>query len=359
MGAGKKGWLVKLEGKITVLNVDVVIIGSGPAGCAAAISCRMQGLDVLMVAGRKGSARDTGNEPAESVHPGIVPLLTQLNAAHCIDNASQGSYVGIEVNNDRTPLGEDEHGAWKGHHINRAKFDAAFLQTAQQQGVLVIEENVTGITVKDDRVSGVTSSGGKTINCLYVVDGSGCKQVATKCLGFKKEFYSPPLLVWTGVSNNIPVGSPLFTDNYSRFIAHDTGWTWLAPQSPGYCTWTRMELKGRQQLLPPVELSAFPVTGKIKASNRRWVLIRPICGEGILLCGDAAGIIDPAAGQGILNAIVSASMAVNTIKACLKNPSMEALHLAGYDDWFCNNYRQKIDRLQGFYQQHGIDLGLK
>jgi flavin-dependent dehydrogenase len=117
-----------------------------------------------------------------------------------------------------------------------------------------------------------------------------------------------------------------------------------------------MEVKGKQDLLPPMDLRDLALSTKIKSSNRRWRVFRPVCSEGILLCGDAAGIIDPAAGQGILNAMLSAIRAVRTINSCLHEPHLEAMHLAAYDDWFISDYMDKVGKLKYFYSLHNIKL---
>ncbi|MEO7308280.1 MAG: NAD(P)/FAD-dependent oxidoreductase [Ferruginibacter sp.] len=336
------------------MHFDVIIIGSGPAGCAAAISCRQYGLRTLMITGRNKNADEDG--PSESIHPGVLSILTQLNAANCVAAASQGLYEGVCIHDQFNPLGEDEHGAWKGHHINRKIFDAAFLQVAVEQEVTVLEdEAVADIITTGDRISGIKTNSGSVFSCSYLIDASGHKRIAGKKLKFKESFYSPPLAVWTGVSKNIPASSFLFEKSCTRFIPHSKGWTWLAPESAGRCTWTRLELKGKQEFLPPQELNEYPAT-KIKTTNRRWRLFRPVCKEAVLLCGDAAGIIDPASGQGILNAIVSAGMAAKTVKACMDNPGFEAIYLAGYDEWFINDYEDKVNRLKHFYSLHEISI---
>ncbi|MEO6542010.1 MAG: NAD(P)/FAD-dependent oxidoreductase [Ferruginibacter sp.] len=337
------------------MHFNVIIIGSGPAGCAAAISCRQYGLHTLLITGRNKNADE--DQPAESIHPGVLSVLAQLKAAHCVSHASQGLYEGVCINDEFNPLGEDEHGIWKGHHINRKIFDAAFLQTAIEQGITVLEnETVVDIITTGDRISAVKINTGSEIRCSYLIDASGHKRIAGKKLKFKESFYSPPLAVWTGVCKNIPASSFIFEKNCTRFIPRQNGWTWLAPQLPGSCTWTRLELKGKHEFLPPKELKEYEIAAKIKISNRRWRLFRPVCKEGVLLCGDAAGIIDPAAGQGILNAIVSAGMAAKTVKACINNPGLEAMYLASYDDWFSSDYEDKVNRLKYFYSLHGIRI---
>lgn len=339
------------------MQFDVIIIGSGPAGCAAAISCKLQGLHTLLITGKNEERENNQDQPSESIHPGLLTLLTQLNAAHCIDAASQGIYKGIYVNDQLNPLGEDEHGAWHGHHINRKIFDAAFLQSAIKQNVIVLNNDaVADLISTDDRITGVITTSAEKFTCQFLIDASGHKHIAGKKLRFKETFFSPPLVVWTGISKNIPANFFPFEENCTKFTPHVNGWTWLAPEQPDRCTWTRLEIKGKQQFLPPAELETYALAAKIKVSNRRWRAFRPVCKEGVLLCGDAAGIIDPAAGQGILNAILSATMAAKTVKACMSNPAFEAVYLAGYDDWFISNYMDKVNHLQHFYKLQGITI---
>ncbi len=341
------------------MHVDVIIIGSGPAGCAAAISCKMQGLQVLVITGNKKNSDTKSNEdqPSESIHPGVSSILTQLHAAHCINLASKGMYEGIVVHDQSNLFGKDEQGAWQGHHINREIFDTAFLRAVVEQGITVHgNDAVSDLINTDDRVTGLMTISGVNFTCRYIIDARGYKHIAGKKLQFKEKFYSPPLITWTGVSKDIPGDHFLFEKKITRFIPQQHGWTWLAPELHNRCTWTRLGLKGQHEFLPPAQLQDYAMATEIKKSNRRWRVFRPVCKEGLLLCGDAAGIIDPAAGQGILNAILSAGMAVKTIKACINNPALEAIYLARYDDWFISQYEEKVNMLKAFYTQHGIEL---
>jgi len=341
-----------------LLHFDVIIIGSGPAGCAAAISCNMQGLRALLITGKKkkDDSNNDEDQPSESIHPGVSAILNQLKAGHCIEAASKGMYEGIAVNDAYNAFGKDEQGDWQGHHINRTIFDTTLLQAVIEQEIPVHDHDiVSDLIISGDRVTGLITKAGVRFTCTYMIDASGHKHIAGKKLKFKEKFYSPPLITWTGLSKNIPADHFIFEKKCTIFIPHQLGWTWLAPELHNRCTWTRLELKGQQQYLPPLQLQDFPVA-EIKRSNRRWRAFRPVCKEGVLLCGDAAGIIDPAAGQGILNALLSAAMAAKTIKACVDNPALEAVYLARYDDWFISQYEEKVKMLKGFYAQHGIEI---
>ena len=115
-------------------------------------------------------------------------------------------------------------------------------------------------------------------------------------------------------------------------------------------------MKGDKSLSPPDELSGCTTIGKIQFANMRWRLYRPLCSEGIILCGDAAGILDPAAGQGIFNALYSGIIAANTVVTCLNEPDLASFHLASYDNWFVEQFEMKVKQLEEYYNEHGIEM---
>jgi len=336
------------------MEYDVAIIGAGPAGCAAAIHCCAQGLKTLIISSKKIPVGKEETVPSESIHPGVISLLEQLGAAHCIDTASRGTYRGIEANGERNAFGEDENGAWEGHHINREIFDAGLLETAIKKGVVLMEEKVVDIIMSTGQCATVVTKQGQRYSCKYIIDAGGTQSIAAKKAAFKKVFYSPPLFTWTGVS--VGTLDRKSTGHFTQFIPHTKGWTWLAPESNGRCTWTRLETKGDELFTPPEALKDHDQTGRIKKTNRRWQVCRPVCTEQLILCGDAAGVIDPAAGQGILNALLSGVMAANAAHACISKPDFEAFYLAKYDDWFFTRYSENVEKLKSFYALHSIKI---
>lgn len=324
---------------------DVIIIGSGPAGVAAAVTCANQGLQTMIVT--KFKKEDHALRASESVHPGVSSLLKKINAGDCIEQSTRGLYEGIQNGENYSPLGSDENGKWHGSHIDRNIFDDRLLKAAQQQGVSIATESVAEFLFENERVTGIKTSLGKIYTAKYIIDASGRKRIAGKKLKFKERFLSPPLVAWTGVSTG--VDDPGFSKPIAQFIPSENGWTWLAPENDGRCSWTKLSLKGKP-ITPPHELSNFELAGNVQVFNVRWRLFRPVCSEGIILCGDAAGILDPAAGQGILNALLSGIYAGQAAIACVRQPELQAFHLAQYDDWFLDQFLEKAEHLRHYYE---------
>jgi flavin-dependent dehydrogenase len=336
---------------------DVIVIGSGPAGVAAAISCVKAGLKTALFTNTKKRETKSALKPSESIHPGVESLLKKLDADKTIAASIRGTYDGITVNGEHTPLGADESGTWLGFHIDRNLFDSGLLEAARKQGVTIHEGTVLEILQENNRVTGITIPGRKYFYSKYIIDASGQKRIGGKKLKFKERFYSPPFVVWTGIAENLP--SHFFNSVKTEFIPSENGWTWLAPELPDRCTWTRLSLKGEKEFHQPKLLDKFGLTQNVFTSNRRWRAFRPLVKEGIVLCGDAAGILDPAAGQGIVNALWSGMKAAECVSACISNSAMESFYLAQYDHWFINQYEEKAAKLKTYYNELGIRVFYK
>ena len=332
------------------------MIGSGPAGCSAAVTCSKAGLQVFIVtdAESNGIEDATTIGPLESIHPGVSSLLERIGLGGAEQSSVRAIYEGINAGDVYTPLGEDANGTWKGMHINRSVFDDHLLQKTREYSIAVMtNERVEDFIIENDKVIGIKTNQ-EEIRAKFVIDATGKRSIAGKKLNFKRRFFSPPFICWTGVSE---IDGDFPFDHYSAyFLPAKEGWTWLAPQPPHHFAWTRLAKAGEKSLLPPDILQTKKTVGKIHVANMRWRLYRPVCREGIILCGDAAGILDPAAGQGIFNALWSGMVAATTVISCLKEPQYEGFHLAQYDDWFTSQFEEKVKRLKDYYREHGIHL---
>ena len=74
-------------------DADIVVIGGGPAGSAAAITCAKRGLSVVVLE----RDRVFGERPGETMHPGVRPILEQLGLGKRIDALATGLHAGIWI----------------------------------------------------------------------------------------------------------------------------------------------------------------------------------------------------------------------------------------------------------------------
>ena len=336
-------------------DYDVVIIGSGPSACAAAINCRKSGLSVLMVTDQTANAAIDQLQPAESIDSGIISLLDHLHAAKIIERSSRGKYAGIKISNSTNTTDDiiNEHST--GYHINKTVFNKEFLQVAIHMQVAVLfNDKITGIIEVSNSIIGVRTRSGQEIIAKYTIDASGKKRVAGNYLGLKEYFHSIPLVAWSGKVTAIKNKNKMFKNNFSTFIFNNNGWAWLAPESTDSCSFTCLSLKGKQIYSPPDQLENWGTLHKIIKYNMRWRSFKTVTKEGLIICGDAGAIIDPAAGNGILNAIYSGIKAAETIANCLAHPGTELDCLDHYAKWFVNEYKIRVEKLKMYYSANQI-----
>ena len=219
-------------------NPDILIIGGGPAGCAAAIVAAKAGLSVALLNEPQDPAVI---RPGEALHPGLESLLDQLGVRDAFLAADFQRFPGHHVLWDGpvryNAFGEDETGAWQGFQAWRAQFDALLLQEAENHGGLVYRDcrarNLRCDATGRPRVV-VTDSG--EITAQVIVDASGGRRWLSRRLELTLQLHSPRLVAWFAyIENNghdLPV-CPLFA-------ADPEGWTWTAAVAPKRLQWVRL-----------------------------------------------------------------------------------------------------------------------
>lgn len=330
------------------MTFDLIILGAGPAGTAAALSSLRAGLKVGVIT-KKHKQKVNQASPLQSIHPGVLPLLEQLGLGEIVDYSSKATFDGIRVNEQFNPLSPNEE-AWYGHHIDRDLFDVFLLKHLKESGAKIWEENEVKILGGSDKEPYNLLLGKKEeIEATFLIDASGYQRKTKHFLDLDEYFLSPPLHCWTGVAE-----SEAQAQRQTAFVSSPNGWVWVAPESAHRFTWTQVVTGKSKGFSPP-----FPeakAIGKPHVHNVRWRVFRPVCTKKVILCGDAAGMLDPAAGQGILNALMSGIMAARCIALSKAQPHLEAFHFMEYDQWFIAQFEEKVAALRKYYAELDINL---
>jgi flavin-dependent dehydrogenase len=339
-------------------QADVIIIGGGPAGIAAAITCAQGGVRPLLVTERPQQLPanyDAAAEPLQSLHPGVQSLLKQLQVPDAIAHASRGTYTGIKVGETNTALSTVPGEIWTGSHIAPTLFAAYCLQMAQQLGVNVLfDSKVTDIVVEDGKVCGIILADGRQLKAGYLIDASGHKRFAGRYLNFEEQLHSPRLVCRTG--NSFIPEDDRRDKQVAIFTPNKHGWTWEAFSAYDYYTWTMLAVKNSGTESGD-ETPGSQKPGGMRGGDMQWRVFRPVVCPGLLLVGDAAGILDPAAGQGILNGLLSGIMGAETVIKCVRQPQAANWYLTQYDTWYIGLFNKKAEMLKKKYGELGILIG--
>ena len=329
---------------------NIVIIGAGPAGCAAAIQLARAGGHVTII-----EALDfPRHRPGETLHPGIEPLLKKLGVFDAVEAKGFRRFSGNRISWAPNEVeffesfGRDEHGPWLGYQAIRSEFDSILLDVARKAGIRILQPaRVTRFVGSGARVTGVVVNG-KTIDAEWVLDASGRNSVLEKFLRLPVSKHSDPLFArfgYVAADGSFPSrGNPLIDRD-------GTGWTWIAPLSEKRIAWVRTSFSTSPVSagwLPPL-LIDHTVLNASKGADVTWRTADQAAGNGWMLLGDAAGSLDPAASHGVLRAMMSGMQAGHLINASRQQEITRSQASKVYSDWLKEWFHRDIERMRELY----------
>jgi geranylgeranyl reductase family protein len=340
-------------------DADVIVVGAGPAGATTAYYLAQAGVNVLLL--------EKARFPREKVcGDGLTPRAVKSLISMGVDTSPEAGWLrnkGLRVIGAgvRLELDWPDLGAFPGYGLvrPRADFDEILARRAAAGGAKLVEEvNVTG-PVLDDRtgqVVGVTAREDgaiKTYRARAVVAADGNSSRLAVSLGLHKRDDRP-----LGVAVRTYYRSPRHEDDYleSWLDLWDgdkllPGYGWIFGMGDGTSnvglgllntskafgnTDYRELLKRWLKSMPeewgfveenrtePVRGAALPM-----GFNRT-----PAYYKGLLLAGDAAGMVNPFNGEGIAYAMESGEILARVIAQALARPTAEDQQrvLATYPD---------------------------
>lgn len=288
---------------------DLIVVGAGPAGSAAARAAALQGLDTLIL--------------EKETFPRYKPCGGALSrrADRLLDFPLPGDICERTITGARVHFQGHVMERHKGYSltilITRSRFDHLLLQKAQESGAGIKTQKVLDFQEKDNHVSVKTKE--DIYKSRFLVISSGCQD------GLKNRIPGPDGKESMGVclvaeieEDDEKIEERLACTLDIHFGVADGGYGWIFPHRGYYSVGigglsSRLH-HPRQAMLQFLKRNGFSEGHRLhghliplRGNRRRTALGR------VLLTGDAAGFVDAFSGEGICYALNSGKIAGQVI----------------------------------------------
>ena len=361
----------------TDLSADVVVIGGGPAGSAAATMLARKGWQVTVLERERFPREHVG----ESLLPASIPVLEELGALPAVESAGFLRKFGATMvwGSGDSPWSwyfkETSQRYPHSYQVWRAQFDQILLDNARANGVAVLEgHQVTEIIFDDGEAVGVTFTNSEGVTgeaqCRFVVDASGQSTLLARHLEWKQwDPFFQNLAVYAYFTGAQPLPEP---DQNNIFIeSYEHGWLWSIPlhtgrTSVGVVVDSKTGQEGIQREGAKTFLEAqLALSGhtRIMLENakmdsaptvvRDWsYTAKALFGPGYILAGDAACFVDPLFSSGVHLALMSGVLAAAYVTTALNDPSMAEEAGQVYQELYLKEYNQFREMARLFYSSN-------
>jgi len=334
---------------------DVIIIGAGPAGSTAAKFLAERERNVLLI--------DKAKFPREKLCGGgltakVLEEFPYIKEHNLIDSYSYGGYVyandienGVQIKKDHPIMAT----------VLRKKFDAGLVQLALEKDCSLLEgTKVVDITFSENNVKTRIDTG-EVLESKMVIGADGIWSFTRKKAGL-----DPPQKQFTvSLFNEYEVDEDTIDHYFSpeRYghlhlkLDGMAGYGWVFPKKnhinigigemKPYQTTTHKELKSifqgyihllKEENIIPKIITADTVNGAALPTKP----IPKTYGENVLLCGDAAGLINPITGEGIHYAMYSGRIAARVIDDALNKNNTSSTFLSNYEKQWKRSFGKDI-----------------
>jgi geranylgeranyl reductase family protein len=332
------------------LKYDVIVVGAGPAGSTAAKFLSERGTKVLLL--------DKSKFPRDKPCGGGLTTKVLQRFKYTKDLVDSYSYGGCVYSSSLKYKVEVEREEPILAMVLRKKFDYGLVKLAIDAGTTFIEsKKVEDVKILNDRAK-LLLSDGSCLECELVIGADGVWSTVAKKSGITRSKD-----VGTSLLQEIPVSVKTLNDHFTekRYcylhlkVGGIAGYGWVFPKKKHVnigvgeirSSKTRANLKEvykkyveilKKSKIIPEDLKI----GKVKGGALPIHPVQKTYGDRILLCGDAAGLINPFTGEGIDYAMYSGKIAADTAVNALEENDTSSRFLSKYEKTWKKEFGKDI-----------------
>jgi flavin-dependent dehydrogenase len=344
------------------LDVDVVVIGAGPAGATAAGLLASWGHSVALIHGESDAP-----SLAESLPASTRKLLRFLGQLEAIDAQSfHPNHGNISRWAEKEAVAATDIA---GYHVSRTAFDRVLREHASACGATRINAHVRRVAFDGPIVvECVAAEGVCRCSGRFLLDCSGrAGVVARRGLRRADAGYRTLAVTAEWTTDDWPMNERTHTviDSYEH------GWAWSVPLSPSrrQCTVmidadrTTVRKTSLERLYVEELHRARSIDSRLAGAVRTgpiWACdasiydsVRAFDGNALLV-GDAASFVEALSSGGVKKALSSAWNAAVVVNTCLTKPSMQPQALEFFDRRERQVYGEYLRQSAAFFRQAAL-----
>ncbi len=322
-------------------DVDVIIIGAGPAGLSAAIKLEEIGINYLLF--------DRDNDPGKRKPcAGFIPIATIQKIA--IPKISdQYDITSARLHFSGKEPATIEFKKPLGINVSRGALARAMISMTSQQDKHQFGSEISRVEISKDscKVSMRTDEDEATFTSKLIIDASGANPVSQRFVKLRERISNSAM--GYGLQYHIEFEDELPHSNTFLYGSQfsPSGYTWLFPRGKtmvfgtgGLVKVVRKNDRKTHEYLDQIlreiepyrsELSTGTIVKKDSALMPLAGIVQPSFGKRIMLAGDAAGHCSPISGEGIHYSMVGGLIAAETAAHCLERNDFSDKRLSTYE----------------------------
>jgi len=344
-----------------MIDVDVAIVGAGPAGSAAASVLARNGYAVALV-----DKKDFPREKlcGDFINPNNLALFRDLGVEEAIFAAPHRRVTGFRITAvsgaaAETRFSRRKDGETFGLAIRRTLLDRILLEQARRLGALIQTGCHIETLARDDRGWRLEAVGGESWRARFLIGADGRNSWVAAQIGADSAAMSGRAVGFQLRLKERFNGSGYGAPNGEAIEIHlfPGGYAGVASTGDGAMT---LGLAIDKRALPRARAKEFLLTERLVQNPFLRQIIRrsepaalrsvyPVYfhrrrsfADAALLVGDAARVTEPISGEGVYFALQSGMLAADTLDRALKNGDASTNFLRSYEQACARAFRSRV-----------------
>lgn len=329
-------------------NYDVIVVGGGPGGSTCASILGKEGKSVLLLE----KARFPRDKTCGDAISGSLRVQKDMGLIEKIKAADHAQIMGVEFSSPEGVVLDIpfENG---GFCCRRYVYDNIVFQEALNHADVIQEFTVISLKMENGKVTGIVGKhkdgAEEQMDAKLVIGADGAYSVVAQETGCHDLDDRHTITAVRAYYNNVKGLKGFIELHFVNEIL--PGYFWIFPLENGMCNvgvgMVDKDMKKKKLNMTssmfeiiknnPLFKERFEGAEMLPQSVKGWRLPvgskrRKMHGDGFMLVGDAAGLIDPFTGEGIANSMLSGQKAAEWAVKALNSNDFSAEFLKGYED---------------------------